>query len=63
LKIKTRHSRKANVQDQTTFAAARGGIHEIFCRLESDGMIAGRSEQPLQGPPDGLVIIDHIHRD
>ena len=48
---------------KTAFAPAGSGIHEVFCGLEGDGMIAGRPEQPLQGPPYGLVIIYHVNRE
>ncbi len=57
MKIKARHSRKAYVQDKTTFARAGDGVEKLFCRSEGQGVIADRPEQPPDGPPDGLVNI------
>jgi len=63
LKIESRHSRQAYVQDKTTLTPAGGSFHELLRGIESDGMIAHRSEQSLESPPDGLIIIYHIYRE
>ena len=60
MKLKTGHSRKANIQDQTAFLLAKGEFKEVFRRLESQGMIADRSQEPFEGPSNGLVIIYYI---
>ena len=57
MKLKTRHSREEDVQDKTPFSPLDGVIHEVFRGREGDGIVAGRSEQPLQGFSCGLIVI------
>jgi hypothetical protein len=63
LKLKTRHSLQENVQDKTAFTPFGGAIDEVFRGLEGDGLLAGGSEQPLQGLANGGVVIDNAHRE
>jgi hypothetical protein len=61
IKVKTRHPREADVQDETDCALHRTGLKELFGGLEGDGLIPGGPEQPCQRPPYRLFVIHNEH--